>query len=181
MGPLVKYTNRLILRVENESKAKEVLELYLRNQIAFERYEPTRPQNFYTIDYHYNALHREYMAYSLGTFIRYYIYMASNPHQIIGSINLNLFQGQFGPYAEIGYKIDTTFQERGIAYEACLAALEVLANDYNIHQVDARIHPNNIASLRLATKLGFKPLRLEPQSANIMGQYVDLMRYSMLI
>ena len=40
MGPLIKYTNRLILRVENESKAKQVLDLYLRNRLPFEQYEP---------------------------------------------------------------------------------------------------------------------------------------------
>ena len=38
MGPLIKYTNRLILRVENESKAKQVLDLYLRNRLPFEQY-----------------------------------------------------------------------------------------------------------------------------------------------
>ena len=51
MGPLIKYTNRLILRVENESKAKQVLDLYLRNRLPFEQYEPTRPASFYTQDY----------------------------------------------------------------------------------------------------------------------------------
>ena len=56
MGPLIKYTNRLILRVENESKAKQVLDLYLRNRLPFEQYEPTRPASFYTQDYHWSCL-----------------------------------------------------------------------------------------------------------------------------
>ena len=107
MGPLIKYTNRLILRVENESKAKQVLDLYLRNRLLY--------------------------------------------------------------------------QNRGIAYEACEAALYVLEHDYQIHRVDARIHPENIASITLATKLGFRPLQFEPQSANILGHYVDLMRYTKLL
>ena len=54
-------------------------------------------------------------------------------------------------------------------------------NDYQIHRVDARIHPENIASITLATKLGFRPLQFEPQSANILGHYVDLMRYTKLL
>ena len=136
MGPLIKYTNRLILRVENESKAKQVLDLYLRNRLPFEQYEPTRPASFYTQDYHWSSLHREYIAYTMGTFI---------------------------------------------AYEACEAALYVLEHDYQIHRVDARIHPENIASITLATKLGFRPLQFEPQSANILGHYVDLMRYTKLL
>ena len=178
MGPLIKYTNRLILRVENESKAKQVLDLYLRNRLPFEQYEPTRPSSFYTQDYHRSSLHREYIAYSLGTFLRYYIYLKNRPDKIIGAVNFNIFHTAQEPYAEIGYKIDALYQNRGIAYEACEAALYVLEHDYKIFRVDARIHPENIASVTLATKLGFRPLQFEPQSANILGHYVDLMRYT---
>lgn len=91
MGPLIKYTNRLILRVENESKAKQVLDLYLRNRLPFEQYEPTRPASFYTQDYHWSSLHREYIAYTMGTFLRYYIYLKDRPDKIIGAINFNIF------------------------------------------------------------------------------------------
>ena len=181
MGPLIKYTNRLILRVENESKAKRVLDLYLRNRLPFEQYEPTRPASFYTQDYHWSSLHREYIAYTMGTFLRYYIYLKDRPDKIIGAINFNIFRTSREPYAEIGYKIDALYQNRGIAYEACEAALYVLEHDYQIHRVDARIHPENIASITLATKLGFRPLQFEPQSANILGHYVDLMRYTKLL
>ena len=181
MGPLIKYTNRLILRVENESKAKQVLDLYLRNRLPFEQYEPTRTASFYTQDYHWSSLHSEYIAYTMGTFLRYYIYLKDRPDKIIGAINFNIFRTSREPYAEIGYKIDALYQNRGIAYEACEAALYVLEHDYQIHRVDARIHPENIASITLATKLGFRPLQFEPQSANILGHYVDLMRYTKLL
>ena len=181
MGPLIKYTNRLILRVENESKAKQVLDLYLRNRLPFEQYEPTRPASFYTQDYHWSSLHREYIAYTMGTFLRYYIYLKDRPDKIIGAINFNIFRTSREPYAEIGYKIDALYQNRGIAYEACEAALYVLEHDYQIHRVDARIHPENIASITLATKLGFRPLQFEPQSANILGHYVDAVHEASLI
>ena len=97
MGPLIKYTNRLILRVENESKAKQVLDLYLRNRLPFEQYEPTRPASFYTQDYHWSSLHREYIAYTMGTFLRYYIYLKDRPDKIIGAINFNIFRTQEPP------------------------------------------------------------------------------------
>lgn len=179
MGPTVKLTKHLLLRVENESKAREVLALYERNRDNFERFEPTRPMGFYTLDYHTAMLKREYKAYTLGTFIRYYIYKASHSTRIIGAINLNLMYDGSIPFAEIGYKIDAFYQNQGYAYEACLAAIEILSKDYGIHRVDARIHPDNIASIKLAEKLGFVPVRLEPQSANIMGHYVDLVRYTL--
>ena len=179
MGPLIKFSPRLILRIENESKAQDVLDLYLRNKKEFELFEPTRPDNFYTKEYHQAMLRREYKAYSLGTFIRYYIYLNGGSSKIIGSINFNFYRGDAIPYAEIGYKIDAAYQNQGFGYEACKAALDVIKKDYDYKQIDARIHPDNIASIKLASKLGFKPVRIELQSANIMGKYVDLMRYSL--
>ncbi len=181
MGPYIKYSKNLILRVENESKAEEVLNLYKRNKNIFDLFEPTRPTDFYTVGYHYTMLHREYHAFLSGNFIRYYVYKANNLSRIIGSINFNLFLNQPIPYAEIGYKIDQLYHNQGFCYEACMCCLQVLKNDYGINRVDARIHPENYASIAVATKLGFKPIAIEPQSANVMGKYVDLVRYSLII
>lgn len=192
MGPLIKYTPNLILRVEDETKANLVLDLYLRNKLAFERFEPTRPNSFYTTDYHAAMLKREYKAYQLGSFLRYYIYTSDNLSRIIGAVNFNFVMpgdlpnplepttpyAKF-PFAEIGYKIDSLYQNKGYGYEACLAGIQVMQTDYGFRQIDARIHPENIASIRLAEKLGFQPICLEPNSANIMGKYTDLVRYSL--
>lgn len=181
MGPLTLTSDNLILKVENESSAKNVLDLYLRNRIVFERFEPTRPSNFYTIDYHATMLRREYNSYLNDNFIRYYIYKSNYPKRIIGSINFNIMRNQNDAYAEIGYKIDALYQNRGIAHEACLMAIDALKKYYNVYKIDARIHPDNAASIKLAGKLGFIPVKYEPKSANVMGEYVDLIRYSMHI
>ena len=179
MGPNIKMTKRTILRVEDEHKAKEVLALYQRNKPFFERFEPTRPVNFYTLEYHENALRREHSAINLGTFLRYYVYKANNTSRIIGSVNFNFFYNHAIPYAEIGYKIDVMFQNQGIGYEVCQAAIEVISKEYGFKRIDARIHPDNVSSIKLAQKLGFKPVGLEPKSANIMGRYQDLIRYTL--
>jgi ribosomal-protein-alanine N-acetyltransferase len=179
MGPTVKLTNNLILRVEDESKASRVLDLYLRNRDCFDAFEPTRPETFYTEEYHVLSLRREYKAYMLGTFLRYYIYSRFDDRQIIGAVNFNMFFDGAESYAEIGYKIDHAHQNRGYAYEACKAGIDILSRDYHIYRIDARIHPDNIASLCLANKLGFKYMAFEPQSANIMGRYMDLIRYTL--
>lgn len=179
MGPSVKTSNRLILKVEDETAANKVLELYLRNRNSFEQFEPTRPADFYTTDFHTAMLRREYRAYSLGTFLRYYIYINSNLNRIIGAVNFNLRQESGVHFAEIGYKVDTLYQNRGIACEACLTGIAVMTDYYGIARIDARIHPDNHASVRLAEKLGFLPVRLEPKSANVKGRCVDLIRYSL--
>lgn len=179
MGPTVKFADNLILKVEDESKAGQVLDLYQRNKEAFECFEPTRPIDFYTQNYHATSLYREHKAYLLGTFLRYYIYLFPNESKIIGSINFNFLNDGNSRFVEMGYKVDVDYQNMGIAYTACLAGMKVIKEDYGITRIDARIHPSNFASKRLAEKLGFKPMYIEPQSAHVNGRYVDLIRYSM--
>lgn len=176
---MIKFVDNLILKVEDESAASKVLDLYIRNKECFEQYEPTRPADFYTLKYHITSLRREYKAYKLGTFLRYYIYLFPNESKIIGAINFNFLQDSSGPLVEIGYKLDLDYQGVGIAHIACKAALNVIYREYGISRVDARIHQNNLPSLHLASRLGFKPMYLEPQSAHVNGHYVDLMRYSL--
>lgn len=180
MGPLETTTKHYILRVENESKAENVLELYLRNRMAFEKYEPTRPINFYTKEYHHAMLIREAKAYVDGTFVRYYIYSPANMSRIIGSINFNFYNKPSGSYVEIGYKIDTLYQNQGIAYEVLEHLIPIISREYDVYVFHARIHPENYPSIRLATKLGFQVGRLEPKSANILGQDVDIVRYCLV-
>ena len=62
-----------------------------------------------------------------------------------------------------------------------MSTFEVIKKHYGINRVDARIHPDNGASKRLAEKIGFMPIRLEPKCANILGKYEDLIRYSVNI
>ena len=179
MGPMVKYTENLILKVEGENKAEEVLDLYIRNKDAFEEYEPTRPDNFYTVKFHEKMLTREFKMYKLGSFLRYYIYAADNPGKIIGAVNFNFLSDGATRFSEIGYKVDSRYQNMGVGYEACTAGIDIMKEFYGFKRFDARIHPKNEASLRLAKKLGFSFVRMEPKSANILGSYVDLARYSL--
>lgn len=178
MAPDVYQTEHLILRIEDEDRAAMVLALYENNRPEFEEFEPTRPVDFYTLDYHIKALRREYKAYRLGSFVRYYIYRQNDEHHIIGSINFNIFFDGYTKCAEMGYKIDHLHQNRGYAYEACVAGMKLLASYYDIQRFDVRIHPDNIPSLCLAGKLNFKYMYIEPNSANIMGRNTDLLRYT---
>ncbi len=177
MGPLEIRTPHYILKIEDESKAKNVLDLYLRNRISFEKYEPTRPSGFYTVDYHFAMLKREQTSYRNGLFVRYYIYSPANTNRVIGSINFNFYGNFNNSYAEVGYKIDSLYQNQGIAYEVISHLIPIISKAYDVHVFHARIHPENYPSIRLATKLGFQVGQLEPKSANILGKDVDIVRY----
>ena len=173
-------TDRLLLQVEDSDKAEEVLNFYQKNQSVFEPFEPTRPENFYTISYQKAVMQYEYTEIVKGKSLRYYIYLREAPDTIIGSVNFSkILHGPFSA-TSIGYKIDISHQGQGYATEACAAAIPIIFSNYQIHRIEARVSPDNIASIKLLEHLDFRFEGIEYQSVEVNGRYQDHYRYSLL-
>jgi ribosomal-protein-alanine N-acetyltransferase len=56
---------------------------------------------------------------------------------------------------QIGYITAPKHQRQGFGTEAVRAVLNYCAQELNNHRIEALIHPENLASLRLAEGLGF--------------------------
>ncbi|MGN0438915.1 MAG: GNAT family N-acetyltransferase [Lachnospiraceae bacterium] len=173
-------TNRLQLQIEDEKKADAVFAFYKKNAILFDRFEPTRPQNFYTLAYQKAALSYEYTEIMKGRTLRYYVYLKENPSVIIGSVNFARME--HGPFskASIGYKFDADYQGKGYALEACEAAIPIIFSNYKIHRIEARVCLDNTPSIKLLEKLHFVYEGIEYQSIEVNGTYKDHHRYSLL-
>lgn len=173
-------TDRLILTIEDSNKTSEILAFYQNNKDLFERFEPTRPNNFYTLEYQRAAVSYEYSEIIKGKTLRYYVYLKEQPDTIIGSVNFSRME--HGPFskATIGYKMDAAHHGQGYAFEACQAAIPVIFSNYNIHRIEARVAPNNIPSIKLLERLGFRFEGIEYQSVEVNGHYTDHYRYSLL-
>lgn len=173
-------TERLLLQIEDSTKAAQVLAFYENNRDLFERFEPTRPENFYTLAYQKAAMQYEYSEIIKGNSLRYYIYLKEMPNTIIGSINFSRLE--HGPFskASIGYKIDSAYHGHNYATEACKAAIPVMFSNYKIHRIEARVSPNNIPSIKLLEHLNFRFEGIEYQSVEVNGSYKDHYRYSLL-
>ena len=173
-------TDRLILQVEDSSKAEQILSFYEKNHMVFDCFEPTRPDNFYTLTYQQAALQYEYSEIVKGKTLRYYIYLKESPDTIIGSLNFSRIE--HGPFsrASIGYKIDRDYQNQGYATEGCQAAIPVLFSNYRIHRIEARVSPDNIPSIKLLEHLGFQFEGMEYKSVEVNGVFQDHFRYSLI-
>ena len=57
---------------------------------------------------------------------------------------------------EIGWRIDKAFWNRGLATEAAIAARDVAFGRFALTRLVAMIHPDNLASLRVAEKIGMQ-------------------------
>lgn len=173
-------TNRLILKLSTPSATREVLEFQIRNRELFEQYEPTRPENFYTLNYQQKILRCEQrLALSLST-VRFYVFVKEEPSRIIGTVCLHDIIRM--PYCccEIGYKFDYAYQHQGYAREAVAKALQIAFQELTLHRVFARVMPENTASIRLLEALHFTEEGIEHGCTKIQGVWTDHLRYSML-
>ncbi len=73
---------------------------------------------------------------------------------------------------EMGWIFDTSVHGLGIAHEACVAALDWLDANYGPVEVPAIISLDNVASLKLADKLGF----VREADAMYKGEPIALVR-----
>lgn len=173
-------TKRLILTIEDGTKSREILAFYQRNKDLFERFEPTRPDNFYTEAYQKAAVSYEYSQIIKGKTLRYYIYLKEQPDTIIGSVNFSRME--HGPFskASIGYKLDAACHGHGYATEACQAVIPILFSNYRIHRIEARVSPDNLPSIRLLERMNFRFEGIEYESVEVNGRFTDHYRYSLL-
>lgn len=80
-----------------------------------------------------------------------FVIVDENP---IGDIGLELTDERAGR-ADIGYWISSDRAGRGLMTEAATAVLDFAFNQVGVHRVELRAAPDNIASIRVAEKLGF--------------------------
>jgi RimJ/RimL family protein N-acetyltransferase len=99
-------------------------------------------------------------------------------HTLIGDIGLHFLED--GEQAEIGYTLATEHQGQGYAFEAVEAILEYLFNRLAKHRVTASVDPENIRSIHLLEKLGFRHEGHFKQSIFIRGEWYDDVIYAML-
>lgn len=173
-------TQRLLLKIENERIYSKVLNFYNDNKDLFEKYEPTRCLNFYTLAYQRNYLSMEQQEMNEHKMIRLWIYTKADPSHIIGTISFcNITQGAFMS-ATLGYKLDKGYQGQGYAYEACIKGLDIMRHAYHIHRIEARIMPSNKNSMALINHLGFRFEGIEYKSVEINHQWEDHMRFAIV-
>ena len=115
---LIYETDRLILKVLRPEAAKKVLCFYLDNKELFEKYEASRPDNFYTVKYQKSVLLCEYNLTVQLSAVRFYVFLKDDPDRIIGTICFRDITRSIYDSCEVGYKFDERFWHHGYATEA---------------------------------------------------------------
>jgi ribosomal-protein-alanine N-acetyltransferase len=94
----------------------------------------------------------------------------------LGSVQRGPFQSAF-----IGYWIDRDHAGRGLVPQGVALVLRYGFEDLGLHRLEAAIVPRNVASRRVAEKLGLREEGTARRFLQIRGVYEDHVRYAMTV
>ena len=99
-------------------------------------------------------------------------------NQVIGDIGLHFLNDNH--QAEIGITLSKHSQNQGYATEALRSVLSYLFSDLKKHRIIASIDPNNVSSMRLMNRLGFRNEAHFRESYFHNGKWADDVIFAML-
>lgn len=165
-------TERLILKIVDESQAEKILDYYLRNKDFLDGWEPKKKDEYYTIDNHRKLINLDLKSIEEGKLFRVWIFK-KNADKIIGTIAFNnIVRGAFLS-CHLGYKLDVDELNQGYITEALQRAIHIAFEDFGLHRIEANIMPRNTRSLRVVEKLGFYNEGLAYKYLKINGKWED--------
>lgn len=93
--------------------------------------------------------------------------------EIAGQLTVSSIVYGAAQFATMGYWIDQRWAGRGIMPLAVALATDYCFQTLRLHQVEITIRPENVPSLRVVAKLGFRHEGLRPRYLHIDGDWRD--------
>lgn len=166
-------TERLTLKILDESAAPMLLDYYKRNSEFLKEWEPTRDASFYLEEPHIKQLQSDIANIENGNLLRLWIFKKDDRDRIIGTVSFNnIVRGAFLS-CHLGYRLDKDEINNGFVSEAIKKGIEIIFDEYKLHRIEANIMPKNKASLRVVEKLGFYNEGLAYKYLKIHGKWED--------
>lgn len=166
-------TQRLYLKIIDNSKSQQVLDYYMRNKEFLCKYEEERDSNFYKIETHQQNINNDLVEIKEGNSLKLWIYDKNDDSKIIGAINFtNIIRGSFLS-CFLGYKLDKDEINKGYMTEALKKSIEIIFNEFKLHRIEANIMPSNNRSLEVVKKLNFREEGIALNYLKINGKWED--------
>ncbi|SPT77629.1 ribosomal-protein-alanine acetyltransferase [Niallia circulans] len=109
---------------------------------------------------------------------RYSIFLAETG-DLIGTCGFNQLDAD-NDRGEIGYELGEPYWGHGYMKEALMKLVEVGFASFALNRIEAKVEPENSASIGLLEKIGFQNEGLLRQYEKAKGRYIDLYLFSLL-
>lgn len=167
----------IMLRNLTPMNAEEVLEYYKKNKNHLAPFEPTKDNNFYTVEAQRRFLNKSYREFLNGTNVDLGIF---KEERLIGKIKISrILHGSF-KNGVLGYSIDENEQGKGYMKESVNLVLKYAFDECELHRIEASALVSNEKSRRVLTKCGFKLIGINERYLLINGKWEDHATYYVL-
>ncbi len=107
--------------------------------------------------------------------------LLNNNEQIIGVFNINEIVRGFFQSAYLGFYGIEEFSGMGYMNIGLKLVLSLIFGSLELHRIEANIQPDNLHSIKLVEKNGFKKEGFSPKYLKINGIWQDHSRYALTI
>ncbi len=167
-------TNRTLLRPITAEDNESIFRY--RSDAETNKYQGWIPKNLVEVD---TFIAKNPKEFNLPESWFQLVIIENESQSIIGDIGVH-FIGTDNYQCEIGCTLSKVQQGKGYATESLKGVINYLFNSLNKHRIVTSIDPENIASIQLMERLGFRKEAHFKQSLLIDGKWVDDIVYSIL-
>lgn len=165
------------LRALSPDDATALAEAYVRNQDHLKRWEPRRPDEFFTAAGQREAITGRLEQVELGLYDCWVLWHGT---EAVGTANLqNIVRGAMQG-ADVGYWVDSGHVRKGLA-TAALEHLVQRARDLGLHRVGASTRVDNRRSQGVLLRCGFEQYGLIPQFLYLDGAWRDSVLFNLVL
>ena len=126
---------------------------YNGNKNHLELWEPTRIDNYYTLEFHINRTDERLQLMDEKKSM-HFIMLNDSKSEILGVCNYTKIKDGA---CWLGYSISSKYERMGIMYEAVVGSNNYMFTQYPICQINAGVITRNKRSIKLINRLFFKP------------------------
>jgi len=149
-------TERLSLTIAPAHAAARLATYALENEPHLGKWEPPRPDGYFTEAYWYRRLERNLDEYAHDLSLRLAVFRRDDlDGPLCGHVNFNQVQRGGFQACTLGYSLDRRCEGRGMMTEALAAAVPYVFGELRLHRIQANYIPSNERSGRVLRRLGF--------------------------
>jgi ribosomal-protein-alanine N-acetyltransferase len=172
-------TQRIELRVADESYAAALHAYYIANRAHLQPWEPTRPESFFEVDAIASRLRIMASQTAAGNALHFLLFERANG-ELLGDCNFtNIVRGPFQA-GHLGFSIAKVAEGRGLMRESLAAAIPYVFRTMELHRIMANYRPENTRSGLLLARLGFEKEGVARSYLKINGSWADHVLTSLL-
>lgn len=175
------WTERLRLEASQPVLAPAVSDFFLGNAAHLAPWGPSRPPGFWEVEATEARLTEHIGRFAASELWQYWLTRIDDPDRIIGQCQVSLISRGVFQNASIGYGLAEAAQGHGYMQEALRCLIdELFSPRVWLHRLEAAVRPDNLRSLRMMERMGFREIGLCRNYLYIQGTWRDFQLFELL-